>query len=194
MSKDNKVITFWSNNDIRAGKISEGMAIFTFIPLFRACRNQHLKNQFTLLLWQSMENCLLTDISAKLGAILFAVVLLATNYGIGVVSFNEMNYQESYAQGPGQKLEFTKPVNLSNNIKDSVYAQVASYGNNVYVVWEENDPDSQDKNGQRLYNKERNYDILIKKSVDGGVTFGKEINLSNNRGLSEHPPNSCFWS
>jgi hypothetical protein len=50
---------------------------------------------------------MITDISAKLGAILFAVVLLATNYGIGVVSFNEMNYQESYAQGPGQKLEFT---------------------------------------------------------------------------------------
>ena len=54
---------------------------------------------------------------------------------MGMVSFSEMNHQESYAQGAAQKkLEFTKPVNLSNNIKDSVYAQIASQGNNVYVV------------------------------------------------------------
>jgi hypothetical protein len=32
-----------------------------------------------------------------------------------------------------------------------------------------------------------NYDIFIKKSIDGGLTFGKEINLSNNPGFSEHP-------
>lgn len=128
-----------------------------------------------------------TAISAKFGVISFAVVLLATNSGIGIISFSETNYQESYAQGAGQKLEFATPVNLSNNIKDSIYAQVASHGSNVYVVWEENDPDSQDKKGQHQYENKRNYDILIKKSVDGGVTFGKEINLSNNRGFSEHP-------
>jgi hypothetical protein len=144
-------------------------------------------------LWKTKSTCrvltriMKTDISARLGPMLFAIVLLASNSGISVISLNEMNYQESYAQDAGQKLEFTKPVNLSNNIKDSVYAQIASNGNNVYVVWEENDPDSQDKKGHSLYDIRRNYDILIKKSVDGGVTFGKEINLSNNGGLSEHP-------
>jgi len=34
---------------------------------------------------------------------------------------------------------------------------------------------------------EPNYDIFIRKSNDGGKTFGKEINLSNNSGFSEHP-------
>jgi hypothetical protein len=34
---------------------------------------------------------------------------------------------------------------------------------------------------------EPNYDIFIRKSNDGGKTFDKEINLSNNSGFSEHP-------
>jgi hypothetical protein len=34
---------------------------------------------------------------------------------------------------------------------------------------------------------EPNYDIFFRKSNDGGATFDKEINLSNNRGFSEHP-------
>ena len=97
-----------------------------------------------------------------------------------------MNCQESYAQSAAQKLEFTKPVNLSNNSKDSVYAQVASHGKNIYVVWEESEPASQNNKSQ-VYNNKRNYDILFKKSVDGGLTFGKEINLSRNPGISEHP-------
>ena len=129
-------------------------------------------------------------ISAKLGPILFAILLLGTNPGLGVISFTfgaAMNHHESYAQGAGQKLDFTKPVNLSNNTRDSVYAQIASHGKNVYVVWEEDDPDSQAKQSLSQYDNRRNYDILIKKSTDRGLTFGKEINLSNNRGISEHP-------
>ena len=33
----------------------------------------------------------------------------------------------------------------------------------------------------------RNYDIFFKKSSDAGTSFGKEINLSNDNGFSEHP-------
>ena len=128
-----------------------------------------------------------TIISAKLGPILFAILLLPTNLGLGVISFSAMNHHESYAQGAQQKLDFTKPVNLSNNTRDSVYAQIASHGKKVYVVWEEDDPDSQAKQSFSQYDNRRNYDILIKKRTDGGLTFGKEINLSNNRGISEHP-------
>lgn len=106
----------------------------------------------------------------------------------------------SYAQEGNLNPEFSKPINLSNNPKDSVYAQVASDGDNVYVVWQENDPTPQVKSGRQdniqtntsyfknnnNYNT-RNYDILLMKSIDGGRSFGKEINLSNNPGFSEHP-------
>jgi hypothetical protein len=67
--------------------------------------------------------------------------------------------------------------NLSNNTGDSVYAQISSYKNNVYAVWQDN-----------VISKDPlNYDILIRKSNDGGVTYGGVVNLSNNTGLSEHP-------
>ena len=81
------------------------------------------------------------------------------------------------------RLSFSEPVNLTNNQQDSVYAQVATtQGNNVYMVWQEN-PQSQAASSDNAMN----YDIFMKKSVDGGLTFGKEINLSNNPGFSEHP-------
>lgn len=126
--------------------------------------------------------------SAKLTVMVFTVVILAINSSVGIVSFHETNHSRTYAQSPDSNLKFTGPINLSNNTKDSVYAQVSSQGASVYVVWQESDPDSQKQKGSNLYNNNvRNYDILIRKSVDGGLTFGKEINLSNNQGLSEHP-------
>jgi hypothetical protein len=82
----------------------------------------------------------------------------------------------------GDRLRFSEPVNLTNNLQDSVYAQVSTQGNNVYMVWQEN-PQSQAASSDNV----RNYDIFMKKSNDGGLTFGKEINLSNNPGFSEHP-------
>jgi hypothetical protein len=80
------------------------------------------------------------------------------------------------------RLRFSEPVNLTNNLQDSVYAQVATQGNNVYLVWQEN-PQFQAASSDNTIN----YDIFMKKSIDGGLTFGKEINLSNNPGFSEHP-------
>jgi hypothetical protein len=32
-----------------------------------------------------------------------------------------------------------------------------------------------------------NYDVYFKKSTDGGITFSKSINISNNSGFSQHP-------
>ena len=70
-----------------------------------------------------------------------------------------------------------KTRNLSNNIDDSVYSQVASSGNNVYVVWE------QSVEGQNA----KNYDIFFMVSNNGGINFSDPVNLSNNKGFSEHP-------
>jgi hypothetical protein len=134
-----------------------------------------------------------------------AVMLLAVNIIVSVVSFTTYtNNRQVYAQSiddantnddNGNSLSFTKPINLTNNTRDSVYAQIASHGDNVYMVWQENNPDPLDRNNNVnnniQYNNNndnyRNYDIYIKKSMDGGLTFSKEINLSNNPGFSEHP-------
>jgi hypothetical protein len=80
------------------------------------------------------------------------------------------------------RLSFSEPVNLTNNPQDSVYAQVASQGKNIYIVWQEN-PRSQAASSDNAMN----YDIFMKKSIDGGLTFGNDINLSHNPGFSEHP-------
>jgi hypothetical protein len=135
-----------------------------------------------------------------------AVMLLAVNIIVSVVSFTiYTNYQQVYAQSiddantndddddNNNSMSFTEPINLSNNTRDSVYSQIASYGDNVYMVWQENNPDPSDHNSNvnnnniQYNNNYRNYDVYIKKSTDGGLTFGKEINLSKNPGFSEHP-------
>ena len=133
-----------------------------------------------------------------------AVMLLAINIIVSVVSFTSYtNNQQVYAQSidddantnddNGNSLSFIEPINLTNNTRDSVYAQIASHGDNVYMVWQENNPDPLDRNNKVnnniQYNNDnyRNYDIYIKKSTDGGLTFSKEINLSKNPGFSEHP-------
>lgn len=67
--------------------------------------------------------------------------------------------------------------NLSHNNEDSVYSQIASVRDNVYVVWEQSVPGSDAKN----------YDIYFISSQDGGINFNDPVNLSNNTGFSEHP-------
>lgn len=67
--------------------------------------------------------------------------------------------------------------NLSHNNEDSVYSQIASVRDNVYVVWEQSVPGSDAKN----------YDIYFMSSQDGGINFSDPVNLSNNKGFSEHP-------
>ena len=66
--------------------------------------------------------------------------------------------------------------------EDSEYGQVATVGDNAYAVWQESVPGESN----------RNYDIFFRESHDNGNSFGKEINLSNNKGFSEHPQIS--WS
>ena len=123
-----------------------------------------------------------------IGSVQLRIILLLFNIVLGLYSFAA---GEGYAQTANtnaedsstKQLKFEEPVNLTNNLRDSVYAQVASHGNDVYMVWQENPPSSSAPENSNLIN----YDVYIKKSVDGGLTFGKEINLSNNLGFSEHP-------
>ena len=67
--------------------------------------------------------------------------------------------------------------NLTQNDDDSVYPQISSSSDNIYIVWQE----SVGSYGTT------NYDIFFKKSNDNGNSFGSSINLSDNEGFSEHP-------
>ena len=83
-------------------------------------------------------------------------------------------------QTGSNKINFDNVRNLTNNLHDSVYGQVdASSENDVYIVWQDSVPGST--------GSYRNYDIFFTKSSDAGTSFGREINLSNNNGFSEHP-------
>jgi S1-C subfamily serine protease len=69
---------------------------------------------------------------------------------------------------------FSKPANLTSSVgKDSETPSIAAFGNIVYVVWTDNSPG--------------NFDIFFMKSTDGGNTFNKPLNLSNDPGLSYQP-------
>ena len=80
-------------------------------------------------------------------------------------------------QKDSEKLNLSKPNNLTQNDDDSVYPQISSSSDNIYIVWQE----SVGSYGTT------NYDISFKKSNDDGNSFGSPINLSDNIGFSEHP-------
>jgi hypothetical protein len=65
----------------------------------------------------------------------------------------------------------TPPDNLSENTGDSLFPQISSEGNNVYVVWDDNTP--------------TNPEIFFSFSHDDGLTFSSPPdNLSENTGSS----------
>ena len=80
----------------------------------------------------------------------------------------------SFSHDGGQT--FSEPDNLSNNTGFSTKPQISSEGNNVYVVWEDDDNDIP---GDR--------DIFFARSTDGGQTFSEPDNISENSGVSVEP-------
>ncbi|MDQ3848803.1 MAG: glycoside hydrolase [Thermoproteota archaeon] len=69
--------------------------------------------------------------------------------------------------------------NLSNNTSDSFNHEIAVFGDNVYVVWLD-----QDEND--------NTSILLRVSVDGGATFGSTMNISSNANQETFPKISAY--
>jgi S1-C subfamily serine protease len=79
-----------------------------------------------------------------------------------------------FAKSTDRGNTFSKPTNLTSGVgKDSETPSIAAFGNIVYVVWTDNSPG--------------NFDIFFIKSTDGGNTFSKPLNLSNDPGLSYQP-------
>lgn len=78
-----------------------------------------------------------------------------------------------YAQSIDYGNNFGKIVDISKNFNGSSNVETAFDGKNLYVAWQESDSGNQE--------------IFLRKSVDGGITFGQIINVSDNEGISECP-------
>jgi hypothetical protein len=85
------------------------------------------------------------------------------------------NFDIFYRRSTDGGASFVEPTkNLSSNVGDSILSDIAVSGSNISVVWQD------DTSG--------NFDILYRRSINGGSTFPNIIkNLSNNAGFSEFP-------
>jgi hypothetical protein len=75
-----------------------------------------------------------------------------------------------------KSLYFGNNLNISQDNSTSEFPQIATSGNKVYVVWEE---ENEGTNGKK--------EIFFTSSLDGGITFGSIKNLSETNGTSEFP-------
>ncbi|HXV88233.1 MAG TPA: sialidase family protein [Nitrososphaeraceae archaeon] len=120
--------------------------------------------------------------------IFFIFVLSSLVYNNDITAFDKTNvddFQNSSSKNFKQDYDYrmisypnSNVTNLTNNNEDSIYGQIESFENNIYVVWQESVSESLPK---------LNYDIFFIKSEDNGKTFSKAINLSNSTKFSERP-------
>src|SRR5213596_1631939 len=75
-------------------------------------------------------------------------------------------------------ITFGNITNLSNNNASSISPQIESFGNTTFVVWQDNSTG--------------NEEIFLRKSLNGGITFGNINNLSNNNASSISPQIESF--
>ena len=94
-----------------------------------------------------------------------------TNYAINTYNYlpysqfnNNSNHKSNYIN----TTQINYPINISSNKGHSELPKIAVLGTNVYVIW--------------LDDTLGNRDIFFKRSIDGGKTFEKTINLSNMTG------------
>ena len=76
---------------------------------------------------------------------------------------------------------FGEAINLSNNGADSYNQEISVSGNNVYVVWQDSQKNSQG-----------NSTISFISSNDGGSSFGDVVSISENAGKSSFPKISSY--
>ena len=140
-----------------------------------------IKNMFN---FSSLNN----NILAKMNFVFFIFLLTSLAYNNDINAFDKKNiddFQNNSSQNFKQNNDPTminypnsNITNLTNNNEDSIYGQIDSLENNIYVVWQESVTESL---------PEHNYDIFFVKSEDSGKTFSKAINLSNSTEFSERP-------
>ena len=83
------------------------------------------------------------------------------------------NKQVLFSRSVDDGGSFDDIKSLSNNTSDSLNQEIAAFGDKVYVVWVDQEND--------------NTSVLLRASIDGGATFGKTINISNNANEQTFP-------
>jgi hypothetical protein len=116
----------------------------------------------------------------KLALFTFIITTSSLLYCSEIFAIDESNDNNNNNKTLTSNLTFSNVTNITNNTKDSVYAQiVANDNNNLYMIWQES--------LLQQPSNPNNYDIFFTKSEDNGTTFSDPLNLSNNTGFSEHP-------
>ena len=131
-----------------------------------------------------LNNNILTNIT--LIFIIFVLSSVVYDYEVNAIDItNAHDLQNSSSEKVKQNNDFiiinysnSNITNLTNNNEDSIYGQIESFENNLYVVWQESVTENL---------PEHNYDIFFVRSEDKGKTFSMPINLSNNTKFSERP-------
>ena len=89
------------------------------------------------------------------------------------------NREVFFTRSEDNSTSFDKIKNLSNNTSDSFNQEIAVFGDNVYVVWLDQD-------------EADNTNILLKASFDGGTTFGKTVYISSNANQETFPKIAAY--
>jgi hypothetical protein len=84
------------------------------------------------------------------------------------------NREVFFTRSEDNSTSFDKTKNLSNNTSDSFNQEIAVFGDNVYVVWLDQD-------------EADNTNILLKSSFDGGATFGRTVHISSDANQETFP-------
>lgn len=115
----------------------------------------------------------------SIGLLGIFTIALITLYlgGTALLTFGIKTYENT---------ESISRINISNNTGNSVYPSIAAYGEFVYVVWED------DNLGESVSYNKKSSDILLKRSVNGGVNFLDVTNVSNDSEVSERPVVAAF--
>jgi hypothetical protein len=89
------------------------------------------------------------------------------------------NREVFFTRSEDNSTSFDKIKNLSNNTSDSFNQEIAVFGDNVYVVWLDQD-------------EADNTNILLKASFDGGTTFGRTVHISSNANQETFPKIAAY--
>jgi hypothetical protein len=92
------------------------------------------------------------------------------------------NREVLFTRSVDNGVSFDSIKNLSNNTSDSLNQEIAVFGNNVYVVWLDQDEEEGITN------------ILLRASADSGATFGRTVNISSNANDETFPKIAAYGS
>ncbi len=94
--------------------------------------------------------------------------------------FRDVNFEIYYKRSTDAGVSWGADTRLTNNTGYSLYPSVTATGSVVHVVWKDE--------------RDGNWEIYYKRSIDEGVTWGADTRLTNNSATSELPSVSVSGS